>query len=160
MLCLHKTNDHLSKFLPKRCHSPFVTKVLKSPFSAFTNKFNWKQENLISSGRISGQIVLFLWSLFGKDAGIPRLTNCDPTDRVRVMYCLESYRMHSVQGWEHLEDTFVKGDFAPTTTMILDADTAVVVLLEPREMSLMLEDTLVSVSNTGDCNRGSNPQQV
>ena len=33
--------------LPKRCHSPLVTKVLKSPFSFFTTKFNWKQRNFL-----------------------------------------------------------------------------------------------------------------
>ena len=48
------------------------------------------------------------------------------------MYCLESYRMHSVQSWEDLEDTSVEGNQA-TTKLILDADTAAaVVLLEPQ----------------------------
>ena len=69
---------------PKRCHSPFVTKVLKSPFSAFTNKFNWKQENLKKS-RLAGSRDR-LWSLFGKDR-----TNQSNRPR-RVIYCLESYR--------------------------------------------------------------------
>ena len=53
--------------------------------------------------------------------------------------------MHSVQ-----VDTSFEGNQA-TTKLILDADTggAEVVLLEPHQDMFLLEDTLVSVSNTG-----------
>ena len=94
--------------LSQRCSSrPFPPSLINST----ENKKIWK----ISSGRITGQIVKSVWKR--PDEPI------EPTAPSNLLSGVVS-RVHSMQRWELLKDSFVKGNQA-TTKLILDADTAV-----------------------------------